>query len=60
MKYEVVKIVSNTKVTQFWCKSCRAAVSEIYKNKKDTWCEHCVPEEIKDIAVAMSQTRELL
>ncbi|WP_322388362.1 hypothetical protein [Clostridium perfringens] len=39
-------------VTQFGCKSCK----EIYKSKG----EHCVPEDIKSKAVAMTQTRELL
>lgn len=41
------KIVSKNPITQFYCKRCKHATNIIHKDKKETWCEICVPKDMK-------------
>lgn len=44
------KIVSEIPY-QFFCKNCKKSTNVIYKTGDLTYCEECVPEELRDLPV---------
>lgn len=45
MRNKIVSVIHN----QFFCKNCKKATNIIYKVGGLTYCEDCVPEELKDL-----------
>lgn len=57
MKLENVVIVAQSK--NWYCKRCKRTHEELYiKNKEFKYCDQCVPEELKRIAIKINQNRE--
>lgn len=62
----VANIVDNSKfINQFYCKNCKKATKSIFKCKDDkgnklTYCDSCVPDDIKSRAIKINQKQELI
>lgn len=62
----VANIVDNNKsINQFYCKNCKRATKSIFKLKDDksnksTYCDSCVPDDIKSKAIKINQKQELI
>lgn len=45
---------------QFWCKTCKYASNKVYKANGESYCDKCVPKNIKNKCVLMNQNREII
>lgn len=55
----MILIIADKK--NFFCKRCMKAHGNLYKDKSgNSFCDKCVPEELKDAATRMNQNRELI
>lgn len=54
-----IKIVSENKyINTFYCKKCKVAGKVVYKDDEESYCELCVPEELKSKCKIINQNRE--
>lgn len=52
-------IISNINTKQFRCKNCNRSHNKLYKIKGKSYCELCVPGELKGKCRIVNQNREI-
>lgn len=46
------------RILQFRCKRCNISHNALYKTKDNSYCEKCVPKDIKKDSIKINQNRE--
>ena len=41
-------IIATTPIHSFYCRKCNKGHNSLYKLGKNSWCDNCVPQEIKE------------
>lgn len=56
----MILAIENRSHPAWYCLNCKVSHNILYKDGKESYCEKCVPEEIKEKAILVNQNREII
>ncbi len=56
----MIYAIENRSHPAWYCPKCKIPHNLLYKDGRLSYCDNCVPEEIKDKAILINQNREVI